>query len=119
MNRLGKLSCVCVLISLVSSYRAASAQSIPLKIEDALGTLALAGRMPIALSPDGDWVAYTVEDDRKRESTQDERYRFFTRTGVFLEAVGCDVWLANTRTHESRNLTGGTGSSSSPVWSPN
>ncbi|HWO31007.1 MAG TPA: hypothetical protein VNO32_19610, partial [Candidatus Acidoferrum sp.] len=118
MSRLGKLSRACVVTGLVLICRIANSQSAPLKVEDALGTLAFAGRMPIAMSPDSEWIAYTVEDDRKRESTQDERYRFYTRTGVFLEAVGCDVWLANTKTHESRNLTGGKGSSSSPVWSP-
>src|SRR5258707_8827513 len=118
MNRLGKLCGVWGLSLLALIGRTANAQSAALKVEDALGTLALAGRMPIALSPDGDWVAYTVEDNRKRESTQDERYRFYTRTGVFLEAVGCDVWLANTKTREFRNLTEGKGSSSSPVWSP-
>jgi len=118
MSRLGKLSRACVVTGLVLICSIANSQSAPLKVEDALGTLAFAGRMPIAMSPDSEWIAYTVEDDRKRESTQDERYRFYTRTGVFLEAVGCDVWLANTKTHESRNLTGGKGSSSSPVWSP-
>ena len=90
----------------------------PLQIQEALGVLAFAGRMPIGLSPDGEWVAYTVEDDRKRESTNDERYMYYTRTGAFSEAVGCDVWIANTKTGESRNLTQGKGTSSSPVWSP-
>src|SRR5215471_17944933 len=77
----------------------------PLAIDDALGTLAFANRMPIAISPDGMWVAYTLKDDRKKESTKDERFRFYTRTGAFSEAVGCDVWITNTRTGESRNLT--------------
>src|SRR4029077_20442088 len=90
----------------------------PLKISDALGTLALAKRMPIALSPDGEWVAYTVEDARKFESLKDERYRFYTRTGAFTEAVGCDVWITNTISGRSHNLTKGKGTSSSPVWSP-
>jgi dipeptidyl aminopeptidase/acylaminoacyl peptidase len=117
MKRLGKWICFCVL-TLAALRGFASPQSAPLSVEDALGTLSFAGRMPIALSPDGEWVAYTVEDDRKREGTSDERYRFYTRTGAFLEAVGCDVWLANTKTGEARNLTGGKGTSSSPVWSP-
>jgi hypothetical protein len=36
----------------------------PLRIEDALGTLSLAGRPPIDVSPDGRWVAYTLENPR-------------------------------------------------------
>jgi dipeptidyl aminopeptidase/acylaminoacyl peptidase len=94
------------------------AQSAPLEVEDALGTLSMANRMPIAMSPDGQWVAFTVEDDRRREGTQSERYMFYTKTGAFTEAVGCDVWIVNTKTGESRNLTRGQGTSSSPVWSP-
>jgi dipeptidyl aminopeptidase/acylaminoacyl peptidase len=90
----------------------------PLKIEDALGALALANRMPIAMSPDGELVAYTLKDDRKLESTQDERYSSYTRTGAFTEGLGCDVWMTNTRSGQSRNLTEGKGTSSSPVWSP-
>jgi dipeptidyl aminopeptidase/acylaminoacyl peptidase len=97
----------------------AKAQTLrPLKVQEALGVLAFANRMPIALSPDGEWVAYTVEDDRKHESTKDERYTYYTRTGAFTEALGCDVWITNTKTGESQNLTHGEGTSSSPVWSP-
>jgi dipeptidyl aminopeptidase/acylaminoacyl peptidase len=91
---------------------------MPLSVGDALGVLALANRMPIALSPDGEWVAYTVKDDRKLESTQDERYSDYTRSGAFTEALGCDVWIASTSSGQSRNLTQGNGTSSSPVWSP-
>src|SRR6266851_4013651 len=48
---------------------AAPAPSKPLRIEDALGALSLAGRSPIHLSPDGRCVAYTLEDPRRRTST--------------------------------------------------
>lgn len=109
------LLCLVVLAAVVSL-----AENNPgaLSTRDALGVLSFAGRMPIALSSDGDWVAYTVEDDRKRENTADERYMYYTRTGAFSEAVGCDVLITNTRTGRTRNLTQGKGTSSSPVWSP-
>ena len=90
----------------------------PFDVRDALGVLSFANRMPISLSPDGEWVAYTVQDDRKVGGTKDERYMFYTPTGAFTEAIGCDVLVTNTRTGESRNLTQGKGTSSSPVWSP-
>ncbi len=32
--------------------------------------------------------------------------------------LGCDVWIANTKTGQSKDLTGGRGTSWSPVWSP-
>jgi dipeptidyl aminopeptidase/acylaminoacyl peptidase len=90
----------------------------PLRIEDAMGVLSLSNRTPIALSPDGELVAYTVEDDRKRESTSDPRYMYYTRTGAFTEAVGCDIWMTNTKTGTTQNLTEGKGTSWAPVWSP-
>lgn len=104
----------CVLLLSISAF----AKLRPLDVRDALGTLSLAFRAPIGVSPDGGWVAYTVEDDRKRESTGDARYLFYTRTGVYHEAVGCDIWLTNIKTGETRNLTEGRGTSWDPVWSP-
>src|SRR5262249_27596823 len=73
---------------------------------------------PISLSPSGDWVAYTVQDARRRESTGDLRYSVYKKTGAFVEATGCDIWITNTKTGESENLTHGNGTSWSPVWSP-
>ncbi len=90
----------------------------PLGIDEALGTLTINGRMPVDLSPDGQWVAYTVYDSRRRQSPGDERYLVFTRTGAFSEAVGCQVWITNTRTGETRRLGDTTATSSNPVWSP-
>src|SRR5512146_3155499 len=90
----------------------------PFDVRGALGVLSFSNRMPISLSPDGEWVAYTVEDDRKVSGTKDERYMFYTPTGAFTEAIGCDVLVTNTRTGETRNLTQGKGTSSSAVWSP-
>src|SRR3954468_21398239 len=62
----------------------------PLSIDDALGTLAINGRMPVLAPPDGEWVAYTIYDARRRRSPGDDRYTFFTPTGAFSEAVGCE-----------------------------
>jgi dipeptidyl aminopeptidase/acylaminoacyl peptidase len=103
---------------LVAQVLGATPPQSPLRIEDAMGVLAFSNRTPIALSPDGEWVAYTVEDDRKRETTSDERYIYYTPTGAFTEAIGCNIWLTNTKTGQSRNLTEGKGTSWAPVWSP-
>jgi hypothetical protein len=90
----------------------------PLAVEAALAQLSFANRIPIDLSPDGGWVAYTIQDPRRRESAGQERYSMFSRTGVSLEAQACDVWITRIATGETRNLTGGRGSSWGPVWSP-
>jgi hypothetical protein len=101
-------------IGLASGARAQT----PLRIEDAMSVLALAGRTPISLSPDGSWVAFTVQDERKHDSTNDKRYMFYLPSGAFTEALGCDIWISNTKTGESKNLTLGKGTSWAPVWSP-
>src|ERR1700679_2457644 len=90
----------------------------PLKIEEALHSLRLTGRAPIALSPDGQLVAYALADGTKRASTGDTRHSDFSRTGVYVEAIGCDIWIADTQTGHCENLTGGKGASWAPVWSP-
>ncbi len=90
----------------------------PLSVENAMSVLDLAGRTFLSLSPDGQWVAYTVENNSRRVTTNSERYMYYIPTGAFTEALGCDIWISNTSTKESRNLTGGQGTSWAPVWSP-
>src|SRR5258707_921940 len=53
------------------------------------------------ISPDGRWVAYTV-----RETNWDEN------------AYETEIWLADTRTHATRQLTNAKKSSAAPAWSP-
>jgi dipeptidyl aminopeptidase/acylaminoacyl peptidase len=95
-----------------------SEKSSPLQIRDALAVRNIAVESPIGISPDGEWVAYTVQDNRKRETPGTVRYSLYTKTGAFVEAEGCDIWIVNTRTGESKNLTESKGTSWSPVWSP-
>ncbi len=91
---------------------------MPLQIEDALSSLSFLQRGPIDLSPDGQWVAYTLEDPRRKELIKDNRYTFLTRTGASIFVVGCDVWVTNISSGISKSLTGGKGSNWDPVWSP-
>jgi dipeptidyl aminopeptidase/acylaminoacyl peptidase len=74
---------------------------------------------PMALSSDAQWVAYTVQDLIKRQTDLDERYIAFTRSGTPTTALGCNVWITNTRTGEARNLTQSMGNNWGPSWSPN
>lgn len=89
-----------------------------LPIADALGTLAINGRMPVLASPDGEWVAYTVYDARRRSSPGDDRYKYYTPTGAFSEAVGCEVRLTNARSGATITLGDARTTTSNPVWSP-
>jgi dipeptidyl aminopeptidase/acylaminoacyl peptidase len=54
-----------------------------------------------AISPDGRWVAYTVREAEWEENT-----------------YHTDVWLADTRTGDTHQLTNNKKSSSSPSWAP-
>ncbi len=93
----------------------------PLPVEDALNVREFGqSTVPAELSPDGKWVAYMVADNRKRivspVSQSEERY---ARTGVSWFAIGVDIFISNTESGETQNLTQGNGNNWSPVWSPN
>ena len=66
------------------------------------------------LSPDKEWVAYTVHDHTRGTAT-DERYRVFSPTGALSTNLNSDIWLVNTKTRESTNLTNGNGTNWGPV----
>jgi dipeptidyl aminopeptidase/acylaminoacyl peptidase len=78
----------------------------PLKIEDAITALSFALYQQVSLSPDGQWVAYCLTDVRRREP------------GPLKPYAGGDVWITNTTTGESKNLTGEKGNNWGHVWSP-
>lgn len=75
--------------------------------------------LPVDLSPDGQWVAYTIEDMVSFEPMRDE-YRHFTATGVptAWSELRMEVWVRHTRTGEVKNSGGEQASSWAPVWSP-
>jgi dipeptidyl aminopeptidase/acylaminoacyl peptidase len=94
-------------------------ETTALPIEAVLSARSFAPAEYLEISPDGVWVAYTLQDNRRRESPGDQRYRIFTRTGVPTLNVGGDIWITNTKSGESKSITGGEGSNWSPSWSPN
>jgi dipeptidyl aminopeptidase/acylaminoacyl peptidase len=107
-----------ILLIFLSAALVSAARAQSFGVAEALKVTEFASRSPISLSPDGEWVAYTISDNSKRKSYGDKRYQYYTPTGAFLEALGCDIWISNTHTHESRSLTEGNGTSWDPVWSP-
>ncbi|HEX6043871.1 MAG TPA: hypothetical protein VFZ22_05235, partial [Pyrinomonadaceae bacterium] len=109
-----------IALHLVSAFgEGRGASDSPLSVEESLSALSFAFRTPVDLSPDGKWIAYTLQDPRKgRSAAEEERYRYFTDTGVPAGHAGCDVWVTHTATRESRNLTEGKGNSWGPAWSP-
>ncbi len=104
---------VCVVIALGPNSASAQLRE-PIPIEDALGTHAFAEQSPIAISPDGKWVAYVVLDNQKPRREKIDQY---PRTGVYPEVEGGDIWISNIESGASRNLTRD-GSNWRPSWSP-
>src|SRR5271157_3771350 len=104
-----------VLCSLPAANSAETQILKPMPVEDAVGTLGFADLMPTALSADGEWLAYTVRNNRRSVTGSAETW---ARTGVRDVHTGTDIWISNTRTGETRNLTGEKGDNFLPVWSP-
>ena len=100
------------------NLRAQRRELLPLPIEEAIQSANFPAWVPISLSPDGKWVAFTLHDAKNSTASEGSRYSKITRSGAPSPLAGSDIWIANTRTGQSRNLTGGKGTSWAPVWSP-
>ncbi len=112
------LTCMCF-VGVAGSSTPVKAQVVPLPVEEVLNSSIFAPRVPISLSPDGQWVAFTRNRARRFRNPDQPRYSMISATGTPFELIGSDVWIANTRTGESRSITEGRGTSWSPVWAPN
>lgn len=106
------------ILCLTATAPASRAQQVkPLSIEDALATRTFGIYAPISVSPDGRWVAYTIVDPRKRRSHSENSPNFLS-TGAPRDAEGAELWIADTKTGATRDLTGHAGNSWDGVWSP-
>lgn len=93
-----------------------SASSEPLPLDVALSLNGHNDRSSFDSSPDGEWIAHTVETS----DTVQAASRFFTSTGTSLAEgrTRMEAHLTNTRTGEELRLGGAASSSWAPVWSP-
>ncbi len=107
------ITCVTGII-LLSDLAKAQAPT-PLSVEDAVGGRVFCALVPISLSRGGEWLAYTVKDNRRAEEGDMETW---ARSGVRDVFTGTDIWVSNMRSGKARNLTGGKGNNFLPVWSP-
>lgn len=91
----------------------------PLPVEDALLANSIDGGSPLALSPDGRWVAYVLHNNQDASTKSGkEETDLYVRSGTLLSARGDDIWISNTDRGERRNLTEGKGTNWDPAWSP-
>jgi len=108
---------ISLIIFMVAVFSAASwsQHAVPLSIDDALRTYSFGAISPLALSPDGKYVAYMVQDNERVSPIGEER---FLRTGVPPEDLWGELWVSSVETGETKRLTSGKHSSWEPTWSP-
>jgi dipeptidyl aminopeptidase/acylaminoacyl peptidase len=110
---------ICGLFSAENSFGQTNAKLAPIPVETTLRARQLRTDCPIDLSPDGAFVAYTVRDETRRTTETDDRFRTFSRSGVSSFAgQGNDVYVTDTKTGATQNITGGKGTSWTASWSP-
>lgn len=98
---------------------AQSAVPRPLGIDEALGArdFGKGDESQVSLSPDGQWVAYTVVA-RRHIARHDGAATWITSTGASQFVLDRDVCLTDIRSGVSRRLGSGTGTSWGATWSP-
>ncbi len=84
--------------------------AVPLPVDVALNIHTFADRVPMSLSSDGRWIAYTLIDNGRMQPA--------TASGFPPRMSGADVWVTDVATGESVNVTRGYQASYSPAWSP-
>lgn len=104
---------------LLSSHLASVAEAqapSPLSIEAALAQPEFPSYFPLAISPDGKWVAYTLKyPNRSRGSKGTGGYSL---TGMSELMTGSRVWITEVKSGRTLPVGGDSSTSALPAWSP-
>jgi dipeptidyl aminopeptidase/acylaminoacyl peptidase len=109
-----RLSALSIAISAVPLCFAQRAAGV-LSVQDVLKTRAIPFSESIQLSPDGNRVALVLQDTTQSDLVQQNQRK---PTGVSAYTIGADVWVTDTRTEQTQNITRGNSSNWAPRWSP-
>lgn len=114
--RVIRLSVIVIAYLIGGVFEIANAQQIAaLPVESALGGHSFGELSSPEFSPYGKWLAYVVKDN-DRSVTAD--FTAWVRTGIPMWANGFSIWISDTETGETRDLTGAKGNNWLPKWSP-
>jgi dipeptidyl aminopeptidase/acylaminoacyl peptidase len=118
MNRVSAISLVAVFASLPLNGRAqgAAAARQP-ELADFIGMKSFPILAPISLSPDGKYVAYTIQDGLRIGDITDPE-SIDERPGSGRITRGCEVWVADIENGTSVRISDPQSSSWAPMWSP-
>jgi dipeptidyl aminopeptidase/acylaminoacyl peptidase len=116
-SRLAKfaLFVACALWAITVPHTTMAQAAKPLLVEDDLRTLEFGELMPVGLSPDGKWLAYTVKNNQRSRRVSLDTW---ARSGIRDVFTGTDIYILNVETGVSKSLTSGNGDNFMPVWSP-
>ncbi|MBM3242932.1 sigma-70 family RNA polymerase sigma factor, partial [Candidatus Poribacteria bacterium] len=91
-------------------------------ITDVLLVKSFAFRSPFQLSPDGEYLAYAVQDPKRRERSirgvEAGPFDQFLPTGAPWSLAGSEIWVVHLTTGESHRLTPEERMDWCPRWSP-
>ncbi len=106
-----------LLVSVISSFAQSALQ--PLPVETATTAKSFAP-VDFDLSPDGEWVAYTLIDPRRRQlqGLPNDRWKAFTCSGAPYMLANTDLLITNIKTSQAINISSGKGANWGPSWSP-
>ena len=114
----------CFLVVLFSTSHAQRPTSLararePLPVETASTAKSFAPA-EIDVSPDGEWVAYTLTDPRRRklQGIPSDQWKVFMCTGAPYLLANTDLLISNTKTGQTTDVSSGTGANWGPSWSP-
>ena len=106
-----------LLVSVISLSAQSSLQ--PLPVETATTAKSFAP-VDFDLSPDGEWVAYTLIDPRRRkvQGLPSDEWKVFTCTGAPYSLANTDLLISNIKTGQTIDISSGKGANWAPSWSP-
>jgi dipeptidyl aminopeptidase/acylaminoacyl peptidase len=105
-------ACVCAIVAMRGGRAAQKVESLP--VEVALNMQYFAEYSPLAVTPDGQTLAYVIRNNQDNKDDWGER----ARTGIPWHARRGDIWILNIETGEKMNLTDGRANNWLPAWSP-
>jgi dienelactone hydrolase len=123
LTRIALQASACAALFIALSAHASPAtpkpQLAPIPIAEALSTKYIALFTSVVSSPDGRYVAYTIQDNARADRAPSPTHAdVFTDTGAFLACYHCDVYVTEQATGKTLNVTGSVGSSQYVSWSP-